>query len=585
MVRRDKYSIPQNDPSPERAAGVAALRQRYGYNTGLGFPIAERTYDEDDPALSWRIKLLGTLEKLRVNLRVLKARGRWRFVNELPPLAPVKLARMIRSNDFPGLVDYFMPVPAGVSDSDRDRRLRDFRGIFAVAPVPSVAERFQTDEYFAEVMVAGPDPTRLARLVGVPDKFPITDDHLRSVPELAGETLEAALADGRIYWVDHESMAALDNGAHPQAPKFMYSPMVAFCVPRAGGLMRPFAIQCGQDPVDREIYTPADGYSWKLARNCVLAAHNTYQEVLSHLGFTHLMSEPIMLATVRNLARIHPVAVLLRRHLEGTLHINKLAIELLLQPGRAVEYLIGLDLKSTYAWLAEHRAKRSFRDNYLPRYLTRAGTAGAAELPVFPYRDDGMLLWDTIHRWTVGFANAYYRSDDDIQADRELQAWAAEIASPDFGSVRDFGATPGHVRDREDLAEILTMIIWTAGPQHAAVNFAQEEHMTFMPANPLAGYTPEPKGRQHTEEDWLANLPPLDVGVQQYCIMTLLGSIHHTSFGEYAGDFHDTVVADAHARFVDDLTSIEDVILARNRRRPIRYERLLPSKIPNSTNI
>ncbi len=60
------------------------------------------------------------------------------------------------------------------------------------------------------------------------------------------------------------------------------SPMVAFAVPRQGGALVPFAIQCGQEPAEREIYTPVDGYSWKLAKNCVLAAHNTYHGVLTH---------------------------------------------------------------------------------------------------------------------------------------------------------------------------------------------------------------------------------------------------------------------------------------------------------------
>ena len=65
------------------------------------------------------------------------------------------------------------------------------------------------------------------------------------------------------------------------------------------------------------------------------------------------------------------------------------------------------------------------------------------------------------------------------------------------------------------------MVIWTAGPQHAAVNFTQQEHLSYLPANPIAGFTDEPRGRDHTLDDWLANLPPLDVAVQQLCVMTL----------------------------------------------------------------
>jgi hypothetical protein len=56
-------------------------------------------------------------------------------------------------------------------------------------------------------------------------------------------------------------------------------------------------------------------------------------------------------------------------------------------------------------------------------------------------------------------------------------------------------------------------------------------------------------------------------------------------FGDYEDDFEATPVAGAHRRFVAALTSIEDEIAARNRRRAMPYEYLLPPKIPNSTNI
>src|SRR4029450_8911777 len=86
---------------------------------------------------------------------------------------------------------------------------------------------------------------------------------------------------------------------------------------------------------------------------------------------------------------------------------------------------------------------------------------------------------------------------------------------PRAAPIRDFGAGAGAVADRTDLAEILTMVIWTAGPQHAAVNFPQEEPLSYLPANPIAGFTEEPRGRDHTLQDWLAHLPPVHTAVHQ----------------------------------------------------------------------
>jgi len=579
-----EYIISQRDPRGERTEQLAAVKAAHTYNMEYGFPVSTGP-DENGPSKPWRLKAVEEQELIRANLVAMRHHGRWNFVNDLQPLAPRRLATMVRNNDVGGLLDYFMPVPGGIKDRDRTSTLQAFRDIFEIIRPPDVVDRSESDEYFAEMMVAGPDPTRLTRLDAVPEKFPITTEHLQSVPELAHETLESALAAGRVYWVDHAPMSALDNGQHPQAPKYMYSPMVAFAVPRGGGPVRAFAIQCGQDPAGREIYTPADGYSWKLAKNCVLVAHNTYHGEVTHLGRTHLISEAVLLAAVRNLASVHPVAVLLRRHFEGTASINKLAVELLIQPGRAVEYLIGSDLKSTYPWIADHRKNFSFTGNYLPAKLERSGTDGAAVLPYYPYRDDGLLVWTAIRRWADAFVDGYYRTDADVREDHELQAWAAEVASPDGGAVRDFGLTPGEINDRTDLAEILTMVIWTAGPQHAAVNFTQLEHLSYLPANPLAGFTEEPRGRDHTLDDWLANLPPLDVAVQQLCLMNFLGSVRSTTLGDYEDDFKNTPVADGLRGFRLDLSAAEDEVTRRNRRRPHAYEYLRPSLIPNSTDI
>jgi arachidonate 15-lipoxygenase len=109
--------------------------------------------------------------------------------------------------------------------------------------------------------------------------------------------------------------------------------------------------------------------------------------------------------------------------------------------------------------------------------------------------------------------------------------------------------------------------------------------MAFLPANPLAGFAEEPRGHGHTEADWLAHLPPLDVAVQQFCVMTFLGSVRHTVLGDYRSDFRGTPAAGGHDRFRRSLATAETEIAARNKRRDRTYEYLRPSLIPNSTNI
>src|SRR5262245_11534796 len=579
-----EHRLPQHDDSSDRAEAIKSARSAYTYRMDYGVPVTDGFRAEDDPSRDWQRKVLLPQELLHLNMRSLVRSGRWSFAGDTPELKPLKLAKLLHERDFPGIFHYFVPKLGVPNENARAAGLDDFRAVFARAALPAVADTFHSDETFAEYFVAGPDPTRLKRLDAIPAKFPITSEHLRSVPGLPPSIdLMTEIKAGAVFWIDHEAMKEMDNGFHPVRPKYMYSPMIAF-IARPQGIM-PFAIQCGQDPAGRQIYTPADGWSWQMARNCLLVAHNTYHEVITHLGRTHLLSEAILLSTVRNLSARHPVAALLRHHFEGTFNINRLAVDLLIQPGEAVEIVIGSSLPSAYKLLAEKRKNYSFRGNYLPNRFARHRTDSPATLPRYPYRDDCLLIWKAIADWAADFVAAYYQTDEDVRSDHELQAWAAEIASPDWGQVSDFGATPGAIEDRQDLAEILTMVMWTAGPQHAAVNFTQGPYMSFLPANPIAGFAPEPKGEGHSERDWLAQLPPIDVAITQFNVLTFLSSVNHTRLGEYGPTFSGTAAEAANPRFRDALSNVEETISTANAARAFAYPYLLPSQIPNSTNI
>lgn len=578
------FRIPQHDDSPIRAETLKSVRSVYKYRMDYVVPVADGFHMEDMPGREWQVKAQYYQEMQHLNLRSLVRSGKWSFPGDMPQLKPLTLVKLLVENDFAGIFHYFVPQMGVPTKDARACSLDDFRAVFSKMQVPKVADTFQSDETFAEYFVAGPDPTRLARLDAVPGKFPITTEHLRTVPGLPRDVdLQTEIKAGRVFWVDYEAMDGLGNGKHPLGSKYMYSPMIAF-VARPDGI-KPFAIQCGQDPAGRKIYTPTDGWSWKMARNCVLVAHTEYQIVVTHLGRTHLLSEPVLLATVRNLAPQHPVAALLHPHFEGTFNINRLAVDLLTQPGEGVEHMIGSSLASAYKLLSDKRKDYSYRGNYLPNRFARHHTDSLATLARYPYRDDGLLVWNAIASWAADFVDAYYRTDEDVRGDFELQAWAAEIASPDWGQVRDFGATPGAISDRQDLTEILTMVMWTAGPQHAAVNFTQIDYMSFLPANPAAGFSPEPKGAGHTQQDWLAQFPPIDCALQQFTTFTFLSSVNYTRLGEYGSSFSGTAAEAPNKRFRAALADVEDKISTANAARAFDYPYLLPSQIPASTNI
>jgi arachidonate 15-lipoxygenase len=370
--------------------------------------------------------------------------------------------------------------------------------------------------------------------------------------------------------------------------KYIYAPYAAFVLAPDGKHIWPVAIQCGPKSEGHQIYTPKDGYSWKMAKTCVLAAHNNHHEVVSHLGLTHLLVDPIIMATRKCLHRNHPVYKLLNPHFEGTASVNIGARTSLILPGRSVDRLVGSKIENNYPYLAKSRLNHSFRDNFPKVRLAARGLDSEQLLPNYPYRDDAFLLWDAIHNWISDYVSIWYKSEADIQADFEIQAWANEVNGP--GKVKDFCLTGGGVKSRDDLIDLLTMTIFTAGPQHAAVNFTQGSDMSFVPANPLGGYAQAPSGTGHTEQDFLNILPPLDVAIHTWAILNLLAGVNNTRLGDYRMAFMTNPFSEAaRLKFWANLQIIELKIKASNRIRrqvyELEYAHLLPSRVPASINI
>jgi arachidonate 15-lipoxygenase len=155
----------------------------------------------------------------------------------------------------------------------------------------------------------------------------------------------------------------------------------------------------------------------------------------------------------------------------------------------------------------------------------------------------------------------------------------------DGGRVVGFGEAGG-ISTLDYLIDAAALIVFTAGVQHAAVNFPQFDLMSYTPNMPLAGYAPAPASTSgHTEQDFLDLLPPLEMASLQLAVLYELGTVHYTTLGEYGPRyFSDPRVQPALAAFQQELDQIGALIDERNlSRRP--YEFLARAGIPQSVNI
>ena len=579
-------SLPQKDAHlSSRTEQLLARQAEYRLVVRRGLPVGETFHPRDKPGSGWVLKLLVACYKNRANTEeYLKICGR-KFTAEFPTKSPKDLVKLLLSKDFSEILGYYLPRMGLItSGNPRPNGLEDYRKIFQKEPLPKIADHFLEDWVFARGFVAGPNPMMLRRLNAPLAKLRISNEIFTRGPDFANDSLNTAIGEGRVYIADYALAAALQNGAHPQQPKFLTSPIVMLAVPKGGRSLVPVAIQTGQDEQAR-IVTPFDGWTWQMAKHAVHAVDGTYQEVVCHLGWTHLVVEPFVVATRRHLAEQHPVYALLSPHFEGTMPINALAFGRLINEGQDVDTLVGCTMPSAYKLLGDSRLNFSFSDNYAPLDIASRGLDDLSRLPDHPYRDDALLIWSAIRGWTSDYIDHFYKTDDDVVRDHELGNWAGELADPAGGAIKNLGMS-GKIRTKEVLKDVLTMVIFTSSAQHAAVNFAQKTDMAFHPGYPLASYKLLPNQGEASEQDYLDILAPIDVAFRSQQSLIFLGSLRYGRLGHYGKNyFADPALKTLMLKFQSKLGEIESTIAARNAQMTLPYVHLMPSLIPQSTNI
>jgi arachidonate 15-lipoxygenase len=581
-------SLPQHERNHgERQERLAVYREKFRFDQSVVpfVPISATVPEEAKAGPGWSLRIVATAYKLRRNWEKILAEHGYVFESELDEKSVSEIAEMLLKKDLLGILAYSDPDLGLAQKDKRPRTFTDYYQLFKHFPVPEGADQILDDGAFADYFVAGLNPLMIRRMTEIPGKLKLTQELFAGHPAFAQDAVQDALAEGRLFIVDYEALTALEPGNHPDQPKYVYAPIVILALPRGSDNLEVIGVQTGQDKDQHPVVTARSGtWDWLIAKTIVKTADINYHEVASHLGLTHLVIDPIVVATYRQLSDKHPLHQLLAPHFEGTLPINALAVRRLINRDGKVEQLLAPQIESAYKVLSQIRNSFQFRDSFLPNDLQRRGVTVESALKNYPYRDDGLLIWNAIETWVRDYVNSYYASDAEVEQDSELALWTAEIIDPEGGRIQGF-APDDRIRSRQVLVETLTMIIFTASAQHAAVNFPQQR-AAAVPFQPLAGYAPAPTRLGCTEEDAVAFLPPLDRAIKQTHTLTLLGDTYYTQLGGYArGTFDDKRIVPYLWKFQDRLRRIESEINRRNRVRRTSYSYLKPSQIPQSINI
>lgn len=497
--------------------------------------------------------------------------------------------KFIRSLDFK-LSKY---APNSSSNDTTEFGLKKYDDIFQTIDIPMVAKRVHDDSLFSYWRVGGHNPIVIKGISSIPRNFPITDEQYKKV--ILGDDINSALTEKRLYIVDYKEngiMSAEAGFTKPTGHGYSYSPIALYVVDKVTHKLRPVAIQCGQDPSDNNLFFPSTNgdinWGWECAKLVIQCADESNHEMFSHLGYTHFISEVFSTATLRNLPEGHPLYRLLTTHFDGSNFINWGATVGLVGVQQFVDTLFAADLNNILSEVLTQRFNFHFFDKMLPNDLKIRKVDDTSALKEYPYRDDGLLIWEAIFDWVKSYLQQYYLSINSILSDQYITNWFDDIIKN--GAINGFRKADNY----EEFINIITMVIFTASAQHAAVNFTQPDWLRYLPSisASLAEKKPRSPNDTHSSIDWLKMIPDTDKALLKFVIYSLLGGVQYGRLGEYkenGGDGESTLdlsyVGPQLKKFQEKLVEIESIIKQRNLSRSEPYTYLLPSKIPASTNI
>ncbi|KAG2694821.1 hypothetical protein I3760_08G162200 [Carya illinoinensis] len=399
-------------------------------------------------------------------------------------------------------------------------------------PMPQVIKEdrsaWRTDEEFAREMLAGVNPVSIRVL----EEFPPTSkldskvygDQTSTIAKeqveksIDGLSIEEAIKNKKLFILDHhDAFMPYLRRINSTTTKTYASRTILFL--KNDGTLKPVAIELSlphpegdQFGAISKVFTPAEqgveGSIWQLAKAYVAVNDSGYHQLISHWLNTHAVIEPFVIATNRQLSVLHPIHKLLHPHFRDTMNINAFARQILINAGGVLELTV---FPAKYAMEMSSIVYKDwvFPEQALPADLIKRGMAVKDSssphglrllIKDYPYAVDGLEIWSAIKTWVEDYCFFYYKTDDMVQKDSELQSWWKELREEGHGDKKDEPWWP-KMQKREELVETCTIIIWVASALHAAVNFGQYPYAGYLPNRPTVSrrFMPEEGTPEYAE--------------------------------------------------------------------------------------
>ncbi|MFT7645776.1 MAG: hypothetical protein ACI8Y4_000509 [Candidatus Poriferisodalaceae bacterium] len=192
---------------------------------------------------------------------------------------------------------------------------------------------------------------------------------------------------------------------------------------------------------------------WDDAKRIVNGLDARYVTFIRHLLDTHLLVGTAYSISALNLAGWHPLRPMLDFFTYGTLHVNHMAYQSLMQP---ISYFVKSNFVSQedcYQLVVNATSQFDFNEWIAPRDIERRGLKA---IPGHPYVDDAATVWPAIktivcrHLTEIDLA-----TDDQVLADEELAAWHRVLVS-----ILPSSDTVPALDGVDSLVDLLTALIY-----------------------------------------------------------------------------------------------------------------------------
>uniref|UniRef100_A0A7N9AW46 Arachidonate 5-lipoxygenase a n=1 Tax=Mastacembelus armatus TaxID=205130 RepID=A0A7N9AW46_9TELE len=454
-----------------------------------------------------------------------------------------------------------------------------------------VMQHWKEDFMFGYQFLNGCNPVMIQKCTKLPDKFPVTNEMV-SVSLERELSLEEEIEAGNIFIADYEMLDGISpNSTDPCTLQYLAAP-ICLLYKNDQNKILPIAIQLAQTPgEDNPIFLPTDSqYDWLLAKIWVRSSDFHFHQTVTHLLRTHLITEVFAIAMFRQLPAVHPVYKLLIPHIRFTIAINTKAREQLICECGIFDKANATGGGGHVQLVQKAMKSLTFRSLCFPDMIKARGVDSKEELPTYFYRDDGYMVWEATKSFVSDVVCIYYTGDEKVQEDEEIQAFIKDVCS--FG-MQDFDHCefPKSVKSREDLIEYLTVIVFTASAQHAAVNFGQYDWCSWIPNAPPTMRRPPPNQKGLADVNMIIESLP-DRGRSSWHLGAVWALSQYQEnevqkgyyvFQHTASLLHALKVA--MEKFRKELAGITSLIKTRNEGKKLPYYNMSPDKIPNSVAV